>query len=112
MSFTDMTLTCKECGEEFIWTEGEQRFYASKGLVNQPARCWTCRSNRRQALNGDGASADANLSRQRVAYPVVCAQCGRTTTVPFVPRGDRPVYCSTCFVESRTAAPAAVSLAL
>ena len=111
MSFADMPLTCKECGEEFLWTEGEQRFYASKGLVNQPARCWPCRTNRRQAMNNDSAPAETQ-SRQRVAYPVVCAQCGRATTVPFVPRGDRPVYCSSCFSEARATPAVAASMAL
>ena len=111
MSFADMTLHCKECGEEFIWTEGEQRFYASKGLVNQPARCWNCRTNRRQALSTEGEPTET-LSRQRVAYPVVCAQCGRTTTVPFVPRGDRPVFCSSCFAQARATSPEPISLAL
>ncbi len=28
---------------------------------------------------------------------VVCASCGQTTTVPFEPRGDRPVYCKSCY---------------
>jgi CxxC-x17-CxxC domain-containing protein len=111
VSFTDVTLSCKECGEEFIWTEGEQRFYASKGLVNQPARCWNCRSTRRAAMTTDGTSTDPP-SRQRVAYPVQCEQCGRATTVPFVPRGDRPVYCSSCFTQARTATPVSVSLAV
>ena len=104
MDFTDMTLQCKECGQEFIWTEGEQRFYAKKGLVNQPSRCLTCRTNRRMA-HPDETVDPETLPRQRVAYPVVCAECGRTTTVPFVPRGDRPVYCSTCFSHMQTVAP-------
>jgi CxxC-x17-CxxC domain-containing protein len=30
-------------------------------------------------------------------HPAVCAQCGKDTTVPFRPRGDKPVYCSDCF---------------
>ena len=39
MSFADKTLTCRDCGQEFIWTAGEQEFYASRGLQNPPSRC-------------------------------------------------------------------------
>src|SRR5438093_1621343 len=31
MSFQDKTLTCRDCGREFIWTAGEQEFYAGRG---------------------------------------------------------------------------------
>ena len=27
--FEDKTLVCKDCGKEFVWTAGEQEFYAS-----------------------------------------------------------------------------------
>ncbi|GMU84150.1 MAG: hypothetical protein AMXMBFR47_40200 [Planctomycetota bacterium] len=30
-------------------------------------------------------------------YPAVCAECGKTTEVPFKPSGNRPVYCRDCF---------------
>ena len=30
---------CKDCGKEFVWTAGEQEFYASRGFENQPQRC-------------------------------------------------------------------------
>ena len=32
--YEDKTLICKECGAEFIFTAGEQEFYAEKGFVN------------------------------------------------------------------------------
>ena len=35
----DKTLTCKDCGAEFVFTEGEQQFYAEKGFTNEPQRC-------------------------------------------------------------------------
>ena len=34
--FEDKTLVCKECGKEFVWTAGEQEFYASRGF-REPA---------------------------------------------------------------------------
>lgn len=32
MAFTDKTLVCKECGEEFLFSASEQEFYAEKAL--------------------------------------------------------------------------------
>ena len=42
--FEDKTLVCKDCGKEFVWTAGEQEFYASRGFENQPQRCKPCRA--------------------------------------------------------------------
>lgn len=36
----------------------------------------------------------------RDMHRATCAQCGKDCEVPFMPSGDRPVYCSNCF-ESR-----------
>ena len=44
--YQDKTLVCKECGKEFVFTAGEQEFYASKGFVNEPQRCKACRDAR------------------------------------------------------------------
>src|SRR4051812_3091202 len=52
--YTDKVLQCRQCGAEFVFTAGEQEFYAAKGLVNQPARCPDCRAARRARLNGGG----------------------------------------------------------
>jgi len=46
--YQDETLICEDCGCEFIFTAGEQEFYAEKGLTNKPKRCHDCRKNRRQ----------------------------------------------------------------
>ena len=35
--FEDKTLVCKDCGKEFVWTAGEQEFYASRGFAASPA---------------------------------------------------------------------------
>lgn len=37
--YEDKTLVCKECGAEFVFTAGEQEFYAEKGFQNEPQRC-------------------------------------------------------------------------
>ena len=47
MEFTDKTLVCKDCGNEFVFTAGEQTFYKEKGLDNEPKRCKECRDKRK-----------------------------------------------------------------
>lgn len=47
--YEDKTLVCKECGNEFVFTAGEQEFYAEKGFVNEPQRCKACRQARKNA---------------------------------------------------------------
>ena len=89
----DQRIKCVDCGEEFLFTAGEQAFYASKNLMNPPSRCPTCRA-RARATRELGASAPRG---QREFFPVVCSRCGVQTQVPFMPRNDRPVYCSSCF---------------
>lgn len=88
MAFVDKTLKCRDCEQDFVFTAGEQEFYAEKGFVNEPQRCKVCRSVRKQA-KGELTS-------------VVCADCGVTTEVPFVPRTDRPVYCRDCFAKHKS----------
>ncbi|MEO7020208.1 MAG: zinc-ribbon domain containing protein [Ktedonobacteraceae bacterium] len=99
MSFVDKTLKCRECENDFIFTAGEQEFYQQKGLVNQPGRCSSCRVRRRNEGNTGGRSERA----PREMHPVICAECGVETQVPFLPKNDRPVYCSTCFDKNRVA---------
>ena len=78
MTFVDKTLTCKDCGAEFIFSAGEQEFYAEKGFARKQNR-------------------EGSNYQPREMYEVVCAECGVTTQVPFQPRNDRPVYCRECF---------------
>jgi CxxC-x17-CxxC domain-containing protein len=95
MNFADRTLKCRECGVDFVFTAGEQSFFAEKGLLNEPQRCPGCRVARRRERSG---------SMAREMHPVICAQCGIETTVPFLPRLERPVYCSNCFDQVRAGA--------
>ena len=95
MAISDRNLTCVECGSSFVFTIGEQEFFASRGYTNEPKRCPDCRSARKNAQRGGHGGGPREM------HPVVCAQCGIDTTVPFVPRGDRPVYCSDCFSAMR-----------
>ena len=50
--YQDKTLICKECGTEFLFSAGEQEFYAARGFQNEPQRCKSCRDARRNAARG------------------------------------------------------------
>ncbi|MGE5558822.1 MAG: zinc-ribbon domain containing protein [Bacillota bacterium] len=88
--FEDKTLTCRDCGSQFVFTASEQEFYAEKGFTNEPGRCPQCRAANKQRMGRQG-------SRPREMHPATCAECGAETQVPFKPSGDRPVYCKDCF---------------
>lgn len=70
--YEDKTLVCKECGEEFVFTAGEQEFYAEKGFVNEPQRCKSCRDARKNASRSE-----------REMFTATCASCGGEAKVPF-----------------------------
>jgi len=101
MSLADQTLYCRDCNQEFTFTQGEQEFYASRGLTNSPSRCPDCRAARKQGGGGRGSSGGyGNNNRDRDSrqmYTATCASCGNPAQVPFQPREDRPVYCSDCY---------------
>ncbi len=114
MSFADKTLVCRDCGMEFIFTSGEQEFYAQKGFDNEPTRCSSCRQSRKQGRSSStgGGGYDRSSSRDSGGgyrrepsemHTATCASCGGEAQVPFVPRGDKPVYCSNCFQSQRPA---------
>jgi hypothetical protein len=46
----DKTLICKECKNEFIFTERDQEFFKEKGF-SEPMRCPTCRRARKNNQN-------------------------------------------------------------
>lgn len=106
MEFHDKVLKCAECGSEFVFTAGEQMFFADKGFKNEPKRCKPCKTSRAQ---GSPVAGMATGGAQRVETKTVCSQCGKETTVPFKPTQGRPVYCRECFQQRRSigAAPAA-----
>ena len=88
--YQDKTLVCKDCGAEFVFSAGEQEFYAERGFQNEPQRCKPCRDKRRNAGKP-----------QRELFETTCAQCGGVARVPFQPTTDRPVLCSECFAASK-----------
>jgi CxxC-x17-CxxC domain-containing protein len=101
---------------DFSFTSGEQEFYAQKGFTNEPTRCQSCRQQRKAGGGGRSSGRDSYSSGdyndresygssygrgERVMHSATCASCGREAQVPFVPRGDKPVYCSDCFQQQR-----------
>ena len=129
--YTDRSIACADCGQEFTFTAGEQEFYAQRGFTEAPKRCPSCRQIRKAQRNrgsgdsygssggagyggsyggyesagySDGGSGNYSSGygerRPREMFDAVCANCGKTASVPFRPSGARPVYCSDCF-ESR-----------
>ncbi|MGL5042461.1 MAG: zinc-ribbon domain-containing protein [Culicoidibacterales bacterium] len=49
----DKTIVCKDCGNEFVFTVGEQEFYQEKGFTNEPVRCKECRDARKASRNNN-----------------------------------------------------------
>ena len=108
MAFTDKQITCVDCGSEFTFSSGEQERFAQLGFTNEPKRCSPCRAAKKASRPGEGGDGRRSSGGRggssggpREMFPVVCAQCGKQTQVPFQPRGDRPVYCSDCFSSRR-----------
>lgn len=107
----DQRLKCVDCGEEFLFTAGEQAFYRQHGLAHAPNRCKSCRDARkgqRTARQSAGGTGGAPRHRQphgdRELHAAVCSECGTETQVPFLPSSGRPIYCRNCF-QSRKGRP-------
>ena len=120
---SDRQLTCRDCGQTFTFTAGEQDFYQQRGYT-EPQRCSSCRAARK-AQRGDsggyssggyggssyggGSSYSSGGSRgysggggSRQMFPAVCSSCGKETEVPFQPTAGKPVYCRECFQQQRS----------
>jgi CxxC-x17-CxxC domain-containing protein len=130
-SMSDRTLTCRDCGQAFVFTAGEQAFYTERGY-SEPLRCPSCRAARKQQRSSGGDSyggggyssgggygggdsyssgrsggggyggGDSYSRGPRQMYPAVCSQCGKETEVPFKPTAGKPVYCRECFQDRRS----------
>ena len=118
--YTDQTLTCRDCNQQFAFTASEQDFYAQRGFSN-PLRCPSCRASRKAARgdsgggyssgsgssfgNGGGYSSGGSAGYSdrgtRQMYTATCSSCGKDAQVPFQPTSGKPVYCSDCFRSRR-----------
>ena len=107
----DTTLTCRDCGQAFSFTSGEQDFYASRGF-SEPTRCPDCRAARKAqrdsgssggsygSSSGGGYSSRGNRGAREM-FSVTCSSCGQEAQVPFQPTGAKPVYCASCYEQRR-----------
>ena len=99
MEFQDKSLDCVDCGAPFIWTAGEQLFFADKNLKNEPKRCKSCKACKAKRA----ARAASPGIRERVETTATCSACGKETTVPVRPTQGRPVFCRECFQQKKFA---------
>jgi CxxC-x17-CxxC domain-containing protein len=102
VTYVDRTLTCVDCGAEFVHSAEDQEYYAQKEFASDPKRCPSCRVARRSMRdNGDASGRERGGSGgnggPREYFAAVCSRCGNQAQVPFKPHMDRPVYCSDCF---------------
>jgi len=88
MAESDVHLTCKECGSGFVWSLAQQKDYARRGFVNQPARCPACRTKARE-------------QRETLGKEIICADCGKKAKVMFDIKKDQSVFCEKCFEKLR-----------
>lgn len=74
-------IICKICGKEFVFSKGEQEFFAKKGLQNIPKSCPECRELRRQGedvkleIKCESCGKTGLFHRQIVAKKILCADC-------------------------------------
>ena len=111
MSFTDKMLKCSDCGQDFIFTAGEQLFFFDKQFKNDPKRCKLCKAKRAGLGKVAGPSGSVALPLSRTETRTECSSCGVETTVPFKPTQGRPVLCRSCF-QLRQSPALAVAAAL
>ena len=72
----DMSLTCRQCGREFVFTSAEQEFYQLKGFTS-PSRCHECRS-----------------TKQGQPLHLACAQCETELDI------GESIYCTACLASA------------
>lgn len=112
--FQDQTLTCRDCGNQFVWTASEQKFYAEKGFANAPVRCPSCRASKKASFNqsrggpAGGGMGGGYSSGPKQMFDAVCSVCGKAIQVPFKPTIDeatgkpvRPIYCQEHYRQNK-----------
>lgn len=102
MEFTDRILRCGDCGQDFVFTAGEQLFFFDKQFKNDPKRCKPCKA-KRAGVHGRPSQDGKLLPVARTETRTTCSSCGIETTVPFRPTQGRPVLCRSCFQQKPVA---------
>ena len=89
--YEDKTLVCRDCGQEFVFTAGEQEFYAEKGFQNEPTRCKACRQARKASRPAPGAPRETYTTRVRIAAPRPLFPSFPRTTAPSTAASASPL---------------------
>ena len=89
----DQTITCADCRTGFVFSAGDQQFFAERGF-SPPKRCRACRELAKMTR---AERTTGGPSAVREMHAVTCDRCGIRTEVPFRPSGGKPVYCRSCF---------------
>lgn len=112
MEFQDKSLKCIDCGQDFVFTAGEQLFFHDKNFKNEPKRCKSCKSKRMNQIGGQHSGpSQHHAPHARVETRTNCSGCGKETTVPFRPTQGRPVLCRQCFSEQKKSSSASAASA-
>lgn len=87
MSYADKKIACRECGGRFVFTAGEQEFYASKGFINEPTRCPVQRRARKHSAPLPAGPYQHDVSGAGVVEPTTL---GARRSEPGSPRDGSP----------------------
>jgi CxxC-x17-CxxC domain-containing protein len=112
MEFVDRILKCSDCGNDFVFTAGEQLFFNDKQFKNDPKRCKLCKAKRAGLGRSASLTGAATLPFSRTETKTECSACGVETTVPFKPTQGRPVLCRSCFQLKRVPRGVAAAVAM
>lgn len=96
MDYQDRTIKCADCGKDFVFSKGEQEFFAQKGFTRDPIRCQDCRKAKKSKFSGPKPS---KTPESHEMHTIKCKKCGQTTEVPFKPKFPDDILCSKCFEE-------------
>ena len=84
MSFTDTSLSCRDCGAQYLFTAEEQSFFDARGF-SPPVRCPECRAKKRAARERGNVSA--NHSERQTRHHVLRPEHKPATTSAGVASG-------------------------
>jgi len=122
MSRDDVTLYCGDCGQPFLFTVGEQQFYASRNIINLPTRCPECRAKHKARVDQNLICVDCNQSfvfskgeqaffeSRSMTAPTRCPACrqqhkaqprGNSGSNPYGQRQMYSVFCSNCGMQTQ-----------
>lgn len=76
---SDQHVVCKDCGEDFIFTVGEQQFFLSKGYEGGKSRCAACTSLKKARFGEKTGKGTAAAERAAKTTCFTCGQVGHNS---------------------------------